>query len=598
MRLSFRFSGVHHAALGFSNIPRSVSIMQVGIAFRLSMVLAVLAILASGLTGYYAYDNSRRLLVVQTEKNLRVSTQVVGQRLAATLRAAMRDVRMFAMYMRQSENDGANSSLAFSRMASILLQARPEYLQLSMVEMRSGGEEKHFFMQDDGKAVQRKMARASLGQHIEQAMRLSPGLAYLSDVLAYAPDEGEPERLTVLVATPVPRGVDGKKNLLAVLRIDMDDIARQIQMELPMSYKLHLAWQDGMSIHTESDRGEKPLLQTQFPDVARIVSGGEESVVTAIQLDRQPDQADVVAAFQRVQISDYFVGSNTFILGISEPLIHVWQEHRTLAGNVTRIVLSFSFLALLVAWLVSQAVTRPLAQILESVRRFAARDSGGILPLPTQRKDEIGQLAKSVEEMQNQIHAQVSELEENHRTMMHMAHHDALTGLPNRLTFFSKLDEAINQARQHARKLAVLFVDLDRFKAVNDEHGHKVGDALLLEVAHRLRHGVRSSDTAARLAGDEFVVLLNPIYNADEACLVAEKLLQRLSVPLKIENLSLSIEASIGVSLFPDHGDTPQTLLETADAAMYASKNTGRNTCSVAQLGVRRQREERRHKPE
>ncbi|MDR1349990.1 MAG: GGDEF domain-containing protein [Zoogloeaceae bacterium] len=557
----------------------------------------MLAILSSGLTGYYAYDNSRRLLVAQTEKNLRVSTQVVGQRLVANLRAAMRDVRMFAMYMRQSESDETSGNLAFARMVPILLQARPEYVQLSMVEMRPDGEEKHFFIQN-GKTVQRKADKAFLRPHIEQAMRLSPGLVYLSEALTYLPDEGELERLTVLAATPVPRGEGEKSRLLAVMRIDVDYIAHRIQAELPMNYKLHLAWQDGLSIHgMEATGRDRRLLQTQFPDVARIVSGKEESVVTDIQLDRQPNQADVVAAFQRVQISD-FVGDSAFILGISEPLIQVWQEHHALANNMVRIVLSFSFLALLVAWLVSQAVTRPLAQILESVRRFAARDSGGILPLPTQRQDEVGQLAKSVEEMQNQIRAQVATLEENHQTMMHMAHHDPLTGLPNRLTFFSKLDEAIAQARQHARKLAVLFIDLDRFKAINDEHGHKVGDVMLQEVAHRLRHGVRSSDTAARLAGDEFVVLLNPIYNADEACLVAEKLLQRLNPSLKVENLDLPIEASIGISIFPDHGDTPQSLLEAADAAMYASKNAGRNICSVAQPGARRHREDRRHKPE
>jgi diguanylate cyclase (GGDEF)-like protein len=400
------------------------------------------------------------------------------------------------------------------------------------------------------------------------------------------------------MATPVSRGDGRGKGILAVLRIDMNDIARKIQMELPVNYKLHLAWRGGMAIHSEAVGSNGSLLQTRFPDVARIVSGKEESVVSGVHLDRQPNQTDEMAVFQRVQMSD-FVGGNTYILGISEPLIHVWQEHRTLAGNVARIVLSFSFLALLVAWLVSQAVTRPLAQILESVQRFAAHDSGGsILPLPTRRQDEIGQLAKSVEEMQNQIRAQVSTLEENHQVMMHMAHHDPLTGLPNRLTFFSKLDEAIAQVRQHARKLAVLFIDLDHFKAVNDVHGHKIGDALLMELASRLRHNVRSSDTAARLAGDEFVVLLNPIYNADEACLVAGKLLQCLSLPLTMENVSLIIEVSIGISLFPDHGDTPQSLLEAADAAMYVSKNAGRNTYSVAQPGARRHREERRHRPE
>ncbi|MDR0673638.1 MAG: diguanylate cyclase [Zoogloeaceae bacterium] len=578
---------------------RVVFIMYAGIALRLSTVLAVLAILASGLTGYYAHDESRRLLMTQTEKNLKVSTQVVGQQLAMALRAAMRDMRVFAMYMRQPKNDMASSNLAFRRMAPTLLQVRPEYLQISIVEPRPNGEERHFFTQEGGKVIQREVEKGLLDPYIEDVARLSPGLVYLSDVLAYSQEEGKPERLTMLAITPVPHDRSGKSGLLVVLRVDVDYIAHQIQAKLPMNYQLHLTTRDGLSIYGPKTDGhnDRHLLQTQFPDVAQILAGKEENIVTGIQLDRQPDQADVAAAFQRVQITD-FVGGGTLILGISEPLIQVWQEHRALANNMTRIVLFFSFLALIVAWPISQAVTRPLAQILESVRRFAARDSGGILPLPTRRKDEIGQLAKSVEEMQNQIRAQVAALEENHQVMMHIAHHDPLTGLPNRLTFFSKLDEAIAQAAQHGRKLAVLFVDLDHFKAINDTHGHKIGDAMLLEVAHRLRHGVRSSDTAARLAGDEFVVLLNPIYSAEEACLVAEKLLRRLNPHLKVENLDLPIEASIGVSIFPDHGDTPQTLLESADAAMYASKNVGRNVYSIAQPGVRRHREERRQKPE
>lgn len=161
------------------------------------------------------------------------------------------------------------------------------------------------------------------------------------------------------------------------------------------------------------------------------------------------------------------------------------------------------------------------------------------------------------------------------------ANHDALTGLPNRGLFEDRLDNALSAARRQLVQGAVLFVDLDRFKAANDRHGHAVGDALLREAAQRMRACVRESDTVARLGGDEFVILLAPPIQRGDAEQTAARLGQRLAEPYSLAGLSIDVSASIGIALFPEAGDRPDWVLRHADAAMYAAKAAGRDTWRV-----------------
>ncbi|MBN9428621.1 MAG: EAL domain-containing protein [Burkholderiales bacterium] len=158
----------------------------------------------------------------------------------------------------------------------------------------------------------------------------------------------------------------------------------------------------------------------------------------------------------------------------------------------------------------------------------------------------------------------------------HLAHHDSLTGLPNRRLLEQRVGEALTQARQRGRGCAVVFLDLDRFKTINDSLGHGVGDGLLKAVARRLAEVVRPTDTVARVGGDEFVLLLADIAGADDAVHVAERVLERLSQPYRIERHSLRITPSIGIALSPRDGDEAETLLGHADAAMYHAKAQGR----------------------
>lgn len=162
--------------------------------------------------------------------------------------------------------------------------------------------------------------------------------------------------------------------------------------------------------------------------------------------------------------------------------------------------------------------------------------------------------------------------------IVHQAFHDSLTGLPNRALFNDRLSQAIAVAKRTELQVAVLFIDLDHFKLINDMLGHSMGDMLLVEVADRLSGFVRESDTLARLGGDEFTIILTQLKNGDDADVVAEQILEILGKPFMMKDQQFHISASIGIAIYPFGGEDPQTLMRNADTAMYRAKELGRNT--------------------
>lgn len=162
------------------------------------------------------------------------------------------------------------------------------------------------------------------------------------------------------------------------------------------------------------------------------------------------------------------------------------------------------------------------------------------------------------------------------RAMEHMALHDALTGLPNRFLMLGRLEQALTTAQRHGTRLAVLFLDLDGFKPINDIHGHHIGDRLLKEIGGRLRKCIRDCDTVARHGGDEFVITLIDIRTAEDAAAVAEKILQAVAEPAHLDGQEVEVTTSVGIAIYPDSGSNAETLLRAADAAMYEAKAEGR----------------------
>lgn len=171
----------------------------------------------------------------------------------------------------------------------------------------------------------------------------------------------------------------------------------------------------------------------------------------------------------------------------------------------------------------------------------------------------------------------ISERKAAEERIAHLAHHDILTGLFNRYNLESRLSQALLTAHRAAHQVAVMFIDLDRFKVINDTLGHHIGDQLLIEVAQRLRLCVRESDIVARLGGDEFVVVLTNIVAATDAAPVASKILDSICQPYRSDSHLLHTSPSIGISLYPQDGDTVETLMQNADTAMYHAKEQGRS---------------------
>ena len=180
----------------------------------------------------------------------------------------------------------------------------------------------------------------------------------------------------------------------------------------------------------------------------------------------------------------------------------------------------------------------------------------------------------------------VTEAYEAEARIAHMAHHDALTGLPNRLLFHERLDEALLRARRDEETVAVLYLDLDRFKSVNDTLGHAAGDKVLVVAAGRLRVCLRDRDLAARLGGDEFAVLQLGLAGPHEAGALAERIVTLLSEPYDIDGQQALIGASAGIALAPADGETAEQLLGNADMALYRAKEDGRRTFRFFEPGM------------
>ena len=209
----------------------------------------------------------------------------------------------------------------------------------------------------------------------------------------------------------------------------------------------------------------------------------------------------------------------------------------------------------------------------------------------TQKERAQKKLIHNQEKLEEKVALRTKELSDTNETLVdeinerlriesnlkHLAHHDALTNLPNRLLLDARLKHAIERARRDDLQVAVMFIDLDHFKTINDSLGHDVGDQLLISVSQRLLHCVREDDTVARLAGDEFIIIIEQVHDIGDLDALLKKLMKVTSQATTINNHELKTSASIGVSIYPDDGKNAEQLMRNADAAMYHVKENGRN---------------------
>ncbi|MGZ5084375.1 MAG: putative bifunctional diguanylate cyclase/phosphodiesterase, partial [Usitatibacter sp.] len=292
----------------------------------------------------------------------------------------------------------------------------------------------------------------------------------------------------------------------------------------------------------------KGLLDTFVDDegvasrVNEVSIDGEEYETRVTPLEARPDKR-IVAALQKpmqVGLAPFKRISASFF----------WL---TLLGLILLVAGSL---------VIARSITRPVHRLAEAADRVQQGDY--TRHVDVEHKDEIGQLAVSFNHMLDGIVSREKEI-------LRLAYEDGLTGLPNRAMFNEQLGQAVRLAERGTASLAVLLLDMDRFKAINDTLGHPTGDMALREVGMRVRKALRSADIVARLGGDEFGVLL-ATGDSDNAKVVAEKIHKALEEPLVIDGQTMDMAASIGIARYPEHGDDPSALLRAADVAMYQAK--------------------------
>ncbi|WP_374324700.1 diguanylate cyclase domain-containing protein [Aquipseudomonas alcaligenes] len=565
--------------------------MKFGIAFKLGCLLAVFGVLACGLTGYYSYSSSRATLLKAAERDLLTATQVLGRNLRGNIDGVSRDALVLAGIAQgkamplapsapvreQAEND-------LAELFETLMRVHTEYMQIRLISAAGHGLEQVRVDRDGEQPVRIPYPALQEKGHFDyvfDTLRLPPGQVRLSPIvinheLGTHSGVGRP---TLHVSTPVA-GADGPPSALIVINIDLNQLFDQLRSDLPAHYQVYLSnrWGD-LLIHPDQrrtfgfDQGRRRFLQDEFPDVQQLLDTQTESLIGR----SDGKDTSLVAAFVRLATNagnrESFV-----VLGLAQPEEYVLKESSRLGERIIQVVIFASLLAVLIATIASRALTSSLKRINLAVQQFARERKSA--PLPVQRQDELGQLARSFVQMQEEIVEHLEELSRSRNALEHLARHDPLTGLPNRRVFFERLEHALAAARRSAKPLAVLFVDLDHFKQLNDSLGHSIGDRVLQAVANLLRSATRESDTVARLGGDEFVILIEQLDDPGRVVAVLHKLHERFQLPMLLDGHEVKVQASMGVSLFPRDGDDIESLVQQADRAMYVAKNAGRNTYS------------------
>jgi len=286
-------------------------------------------------------------------------------------------------------------------------------------------------------------------------------------------------------------------------------------------------------------------------------------------LDGIIENADLLATYIPVRRSD----------GEISAVFQVYDDVTPFLARIDRMqwmVIVGVFVILCVLYGVLFVIVRHADGVIQ--RQYRQRDAAERALKRAQRtlEQRVEQRTLELARVNAGLQAEVAERHLADQRVVHMAHHDALTGLPNRTLFADRVAQAIARAHRRDGKIAVLFLDLDRFKNVNDSLGHAIGDLLLTAVAERLTNCLREEDTAARLGGDEFIISLPDVADAGEAARVAGRILAELAKPFTIADHQLHADGSIGIALYPADGDTAETLMRNADTAMYHAKESGR----------------------
>lgn len=561
--------------------------MKIGIAVKLGLLLAAVSILAAGLTGFYAYQASSAMLVHSAKAELLTTTQVLGRRVAASRQEISRILQVLASHPAalaavHGTNPGQEDQLA--TLFEQVMRANPSFFQVRLVGAGDNGMERvrvdrsnDRFVRVQGDDLQEK-AHFS---YVSGALKLNQGATYLSRIVINHERGAHAglEQPSVILAMPVVDG-GGPAVGVVVINVDLNGVFATLAADLPSDYELFLANRQGdYLIHPDAtqtfgfDKGRRVLVQDEFAGAIDLVEGKASQLLIEAR-DGRYSERPMLATFisSKVKVAS---DEERLVLGLAQPLAAVLAQADQLGREVLQLVAGLCLLCLLLAGAVARAVTRPINSMSLAVQQFAQGQPVGALP--TARRDEIGVLARSVNHMQDQIQQQLEALQASREELEHLARHDVLTGLYNRRAFQERLEHTLVRSLRSGGRFALLFIDVDNFKGINDRFGHEAGDAALRIVALRLSTATRKADTVARMGGDEFVVLLENPSQREDIVNIAEKLLESVRAPILFEGHAMQVGFSIGISQYPDDGDSAAQLLSRADQAMYETKAAGRN---------------------
>lgn len=565
--------------------------IRLGLTSKLSVLFACIGVIASGATGYYTYRANRAMLVQEAQHSLLMSTQLLGQRFTTALADVADDALVLAQlpsapFVAGSDSPDRARRARLEQVYYSFMRNHPEYLQVRLIASGHFGIERIRVDRDaNGIVVLPESALQEKGQfsYVFDTLATPPGHIYLSPIaINHETGSHAAEGLPILrVGTPVV-DVSGRTVGALVVDVELSRLFDRLERDLPPDYAVYLAneWGDFL-VHPDPsqafgfDRGRRVLMQERFA-ATRALFDGARTNVTLNGLARPDDAPGQMFAFVRTPFG-HDDGNRFVVLGMARPLSDVLTPAGMLGQRIVRMVLVSSMLAVIVAILSARAITRPLHALARAATHVF--DDPAAERLPVGRADEIGVLARCFDSMRVEIRSQVAMLRAKQQELTHLAGHDPLTGLPNRLLFMEHLDAAIRHAAAVQEGLAVMFVDLDGFKQVNDQLGHSAGDRALVTVAKRLSLVLRSGDMAARFGGDEFIVLISDVRSPTVIDDVASRIQIVMAEELEFGDKRLAVGASIGVSEYPADGASAEELLVKADAAMYAAKASAQYAC-------------------
>ncbi|MDO6686629.1 MULTISPECIES: putative bifunctional diguanylate cyclase/phosphodiesterase [unclassified Agarivorans] len=566
------------------------------ISLRFGLWFAMFGILASVVTATVSYHESRELLAESAERELATTTHILSREFNHSINEIAKDVLFLASIPQTAGYfQSSNKPLLAKQLTDIFkqkLRLNNSYFQLRFIGADNFGQEliRVDRLSDGLIAIEaEQLEEKAHYPYVFRTLRLGDGDSYLSDVDIHNEKGVElgQHQPTLKVASPVFSG--GKALGLVVVNVGLENLFSLLQADLPSGVEIYLANQKGdYLVNPNPDKqfgfhyGHRYLMQRDFPQMEALFSDFQPRTFVL-------DPSAAIRYERAVSFTPLFYGpassQKLAVLALVSPLPTLSNIIDSLAGSMIKVCLALSLLGLLTSLLFAKVLSQPIRNMVVAVKAFSTGNLPAKRLLPSQRKDEIGLLATTFGAMSQQINKQIEELKRNEVNLRHMASHDSLTGLPNRGLFLEQLKISINRAQRKQSGLAVVFIDLDNFKQVNDNLGHEAGDHLLQEVAKVLRDVVRAEDAVARFAGDEFMLALESI-DEDEASEVVATVLRRLAQEVSLGVHIQPVYASVGISLYPANGTDPEMLIRNADAAMYKAKSSGRNQYSYFDLDL------------